>query len=164
MFICISSTVCRVMCWPVTGVETGEGRDWRRPRSRDGATPCVGEDSPEPVLGCHALWGGPNLHLDPLGPGGEADSLDNNHLGDVLCSHGKTKSSFFKEIFGMKDQFFVNCRAPRFQPLMFTGALCRCRSRKQTGDIAALVFLTSSFPAGFRRDVGSNQRPPFRGS
>ena len=60
--------------------------------------------------------------------------------------------------------FFVNCRAPRFQPLMFTRALGRCRSRKQTGDIAALVFLTSSFPSGFRRDVGSNPRPPFRGS
>ena len=60
--------------------------------------------------------------------------------------------------------FFVNCRAPRFQPVMFTGALGRCRSRKLTGDIAALVFLTSSFPSGFRRDVGSNPRPPFRGS
>ena len=72
-----------------------------------------------------------------------------------------THSSSASSLVGL---FFVNCRAPRFQPLMFTGALGRCQSRKQTGDIAALVFLASSFLSGFRRDVGSNPRPPFRGS
>ena len=49
--------------------------------------------------------------------------------------------------------FFVNCRAPRCHPLT-GGALGRCWSRKQTGDIAALVFLTSSFPSGFGPQPG----------
>ena len=61
--------------------------------------------------------------------------------------------------------FCFNCRAPGFQPLMFTGAIGTCRCRKQTGDTMAMfLFLTSSLPAGFCGDVGTNPRPPFRGS
>ena len=55
-------------------------------------------------------------------------------------------------------------RAPRFQPLMFTGALDRCLISQTREILRRWLFLTSSYPSGFCRDVGSNPRPPFRGS
>ena len=54
---------------------------------------------------------------------------------------------------------------PLFKPVIFIGVFGRCRSKKQTEDISALVFLTSKkCPAGFPLDVGCNQCPPFGGS
>ena len=55
-------------------------------------------------------------------------------------------------------------RAPHFQPLMFTGALDRCLISQTRKILRRWLFLTSSFPSWFCRDVGSNPRPPFRGS
>ena len=51
--------------------------------------------------------------------------------------------------------FFVSCPTPCFQPLMFTGVLGRCQSRKQTGDITVLFFLTSSIP--YKRPFALNK-------